>query len=228
MTVRNDGFDYMGEADKTCSVEFNPQHVNRDEFLRDLRSFIELSRVMNAYKKLLFRGKTPMDLGLSHPDPHFTLAGFFAPDEIDLLHGVIGVMTESGEAAEIVDRMLCGEQPDRVNAVEECGDLRWYINRVLRWAGSTDDECERANIAKLHGRGFAFGFNKDADSNRDLAAERSILEAGVQATDWSPQYRDLTLTLPLGPYGDEDDAGDQELADVFKRRPVGDCEGMDC
>jgi hypothetical protein len=205
-----EGFDYQAEADKTCSIEFNPQNVNREAFLANLRSFAEIASVLNLYKKLLFRGKTPGELGMVGPLEPASLLGFFASSDIDLVHGLLGIATEAGEAVEILADMIEGKRPDRVNAVEEVGDLRWYQNRVLRWAGVTDEEAERSNIAKLHGRGFAFGFNKHADSNRDLDNERAILTAGVGGA---------APTLPLGPHGDEEQR---------RKGPIGDCEGMDC
>lgn len=172
-----DGFDYQAEADKTCSIAWGEDKVIREDFLKNLRTFAETAAILNIYKKLLFRGKTPEELRMPTPDDDNALTGVIPPEAIDLVHGIVGIATESGEAAEILIAMIEGNAPDRVNAVEEMGDLRWYINRVLRWADVTDEECERANIAKLHGRGFAFGFNQDADSNRDLANERAILES---------------------------------------------------
>jgi hypothetical protein len=182
MGTYSDGFDYQSEADKTCSIAWGEDKVIREHFLKNLRTFAETAAILNIYKKLLFRGKTPDELGMPTPKEGASFEGVIAPDAIDLVHGIVGTATEAGELVEILISMIEGAEPDRVNAVEECGDLRWYINRVLRWAGVTDEECERANIAKLHGRGFAFGFNQEADSNRDLDAERAILEGKTRET----------------------------------------------
>ncbi len=195
MNDNNTRFDYQAEADKTCSIEWGPHNVNLGNFLKTLAAFAETASTLNLYKKLLFRGKTPEQLGMSQPTPKNSLEGFIDAEDIDLVHGLLGIATEAGECVEILrDTVLKVRKPDKLNAVEECGDLRWYINRVLRWADVTDEDCERANIAKLHGRGFQFGFNKDADSNRDLDNERSIL--GEHLTNVHP-------SLPLGPHGDE-------------------------
>jgi hypothetical protein len=200
-----EGFDYQAEADKTCSIEYHPEHVHTKVFVNHLNSIQQSADVLNVVKKLLFRGKTPDQLRVLWPGEG---EGFDAlgldPSYVDLIHGILGALTEAGELAEILLTLIATGKADRVNAVEECGDVRWYLNRVLRWANVTDEQCERANIAKLHGRGFAEGFSVQADSNRDLGNERSILAAGVDAPK-----------LPLPPGGE-------------RKGPIGDCEGMDC
>ena len=208
-------FDYQAEADKTCSIHWNPQHVDLADLRANVEKFVELAGVMNLYKKLLFRGKTPAELMLRTPGHGESLAshgGIIPFNEVDLVHGIIGSMTESGELAEVLLNMLDGKSPDRVNVVEEVGDNRWYLNRCLRWADVTDLQCERANIDKLHGRGHANGLDIFADANRDLEGERARLEAATDAAIAAD-----APTLPLRQH-------DNGLA----RRPIGGCEGMDC
>ena len=205
--VEAEGFDYQAEADATCSIHWNPQNVHFDDFRNVVKQMVELGGVLNLYKKLLFRGKTPDELNMRQPDESASLAGnggHIMGFDIDLVHGIVGLCTETGEAAEVLLDLLDGKVPDRVNVVEEAGDCRWYINRMLRWAGVTDEQCERANIDKLHGRGFAAGFDMFADSNRDLDAERARLEAATG--DDAPAAPDHAPTLPLGPHGDEEGA----------------------
>lgn len=177
------GFDYMAEADKTCSIIFGSQHVNRDGMVHVLRNFIGFSQELNLLKKLLFRGKTPADLGLPEPALHESLSVEWPhnTDEavVNVVHGIVGVCTEAGEAAEILLRMIesaSGQSFDAINVAEEAGDLRWYIARMLRGIGMTDEACERMNIDKLHGR-HGDKFDPFRDANRDLAAERAKLEA---------------------------------------------------
>jgi hypothetical protein len=201
--VEAERFDYQAEADKTCSIEWNPQHVHYRNFHLCVQQFVDLCGVMNVYKKLLFRGKTPADVGLPMPEQCDSLAGYggaFPATEIDLVHGIIGAVTEVGELAEILLDMLDGKPADRVNAIEETGDIRWYLNRVLRWADCSDLQCEMTNIDKLHGR-HGSSFDVFRDANRDLERERARLEASVDrsiADETAP-------TLPLGPHGDEDE-----------------------
>jgi hypothetical protein len=178
-----EGFDYQAEADRTNTIHWNPQHVSFDDFRRNVAAFVDLAGVLNLYKKLLFRGRTPDELRMPTPHEDQSIAahgGAIPSNEIDLVHGILGSMTENGELAEILLDMLDGKPADRINAIEEVGDNRWYLNRILRWADCDDLTCERMNIDKLHGRHGAT-FNTERDANRDLDAERARLEAGTDS-----------------------------------------------
>lgn len=173
-------FDYMAEADKTCSVVFNPQNVDAEGFSNLLSRIAGLCNVLNVDKKLLFRGKSCADVGLPQPALADSLAVEFDPnntsnDDLNLLHGIIGVITEAGEMAELLLRRFDTGKFDKVNATEECGDVAWYLARQLRGTGTDFETMQRMNMDKLHGRhGEAFDIFRDA--NRDLGAERAKLE----------------------------------------------------
>jgi hypothetical protein len=204
-----EGFDYQTEADRTNTIHWNPQHVNFDDFRRNVQAFVDIAGILNLYKKLLFRGKTPDELRMLQPREELSMAahgGAIPPAEIDLVHGILGSMTENGELGEILLDMLDGKPADRINAIEEVGDNRWYLNRILRWADCDDLTCERMNIDKLHGRHGAT-FNTERDANRDLDAERARLVDGAA----KPVERRF--------FGQPE---------AVVRRPIGDCEGMDC
>ena len=176
-------FDYMAEADKTCSIVYNPQYVDRDDFVNVLKSIAGFCEDLNLCKKLLFRGKTPADLSLTMPALHASLAVEFDPNnpgigEVDLLHGIVGAITEAGELAEVLIHRIESGSFDRVNVLEEGGDVSWYLVRILRGLGVDMDMMHRTNIDKLHGRhGEAFDVFRDA--NRDLASERKSLEVAA-------------------------------------------------
>jgi NTP pyrophosphatase (non-canonical NTP hydrolase) len=93
-----------------------------------------------------------------------------------LIHGMIGVCTEAGELQDMVKKFLIyNKRFDPVNVLEECGDLLWYISLTLDSCGFTMDECMRRNIEKLRKR-YPDKFSFDAANNRDLDAERAVLE----------------------------------------------------
>lgn len=99
---------------------------------------------------------------------------------IRLLHGILGMVTEIGEFADQVKRHLFYGTPiDWVNLNEELGDQMWYIallSDVCDKTMGTDltDTC-KANIEKLRKR-FPEKFKNFDAMNRDLAAERKVLE----------------------------------------------------
>lgn len=50
-----------------------------------------------------------------------------------LLHGVIGLVTESGELLDTIKKSLFYGKPlDKTNLIEELGDLLWYISLIIK------------------------------------------------------------------------------------------------
>lgn len=100
-------------------------------------------------------------------------------DTIRLLHASFGISSESGEVADAIKRFVFYGRPiDRINLIEEAGDLLWYINVLLDAANSTFDEAMERNIAKLKAR-FGDKFTEAKALNRDLIKERGALEGEV-------------------------------------------------
>lgn len=182
-------FEYMAECDKTCSTVFRPEQVEVMDLRHVLMGVAGFASDLNLIKKLLFRGKTREELNFpaaEKPTVNELIDGLSAinawsPADIDVLHGAIGIITEAGEIAEYLLRWSEGNPFDRVNVLEESGDVSWYVVRTLRGIGVTLDQSNRANIDKLRGRhGEAFDVFKDA--NRDLTAEHSKLEDNFKAS----------------------------------------------
>lgn len=94
-----------------------------------------------------------------------------------LAHAALGIYSESGEALELIRDQLEGKPFDTVNWGEEIGgDVSWY-QALGHDAAGTDEEVERAkNIAKLELRNKGKVFNAEGTLNRDLDAERKVLE----------------------------------------------------
>lgn len=97
-----------------------------------------------------------------------------------LLHAAIGLCTEAGEFIDPIKKNMFYEKIlDEVNLKEEIGDLLWYIAIACDALETTiEDEMER-NIRKLIKR-FPEKFTEEAAINRDLFAEREILEKDFQ------------------------------------------------
>lgn len=94
-----------------------------------------------------------------------------------LLHAAIGIYTEAAEALELVRDQLEGKPFDTVGWGEEIGgDVSWY-QALGHDAAGTDEDVEREkNIRKLEARNKGKTFNAEATVNRDVEAERAILE----------------------------------------------------
>lgn len=105
-----------------------------------------------------------------------------------IFHGIVGAFTESGELLQPLQHALEGKPFDKPNLVEEVGDANWYLNGVLADAlGVPVGQVLATNIKKLQdkqkGRYKGGTFNAEAaqQENRDLTAERSVLEAGSKS-----------------------------------------------
>lgn len=101
----------------------------------------------------------------------------FSPDlYMQILHGTMGIVTESGELLDSIKKHLFyGKQLDIVNISEEIGDILWYIALLCRVFNLTFEELMETNIEKLKIR-FPEKFTEERANNRDLEKERTLLE----------------------------------------------------
>lgn len=203
-------FDYMAEADKTCSTMFRASNVDKTQFVSTLTDMMAAAETLNLMKKLLFRGKSPRDLDMPWPayEASIDFKMNWPNGAIDLIHGLVGVLTEAGEMAELLIKWVETGELDPVNVVEECGDVSWYMVRQLRGISDmigkpvTIDDMHRVNIDKLHNR-HGDAYNMLRDHNRTLEVEHAKMS------------ETLDFDVPTAQYGE-------------RSGPIGDCEGMDC
>lgn len=121
---------------------------------------------------------------------------------IEVLHGIIGTITEACELADLV--LTCiygGDDFDEINLKEELGDLKWYEDRICRRMGWSHGDVRATNIAKLFHRhkvdpnatGTSFDQTQGDHANRDLAGERDAIagasEPGTPGEEVVPASR---------------------------------------
>jgi len=93
-----------------------------------------------------------------------------------ILHGACGCITESGELMDQIKKSIFYDLPlDRTNVLEEISDNLWYIAVILDELGISFEQAMENNIKKLRKR-YGDKWNKNGALNRDLKAEREILE----------------------------------------------------
>lgn len=96
----------------------------------------------------------------------------------DLVHGIIGVITETGELAEVLEHFLHSnaelqsfeDMLDGINLKEEVGDVMWYLAVICKAGGFTLEEAAEANIRKLRAA-YPDKFTEAAARNRDNTRE---------------------------------------------------------
>jgi len=179
-------FDYVDEAHVTLSNEFHGNLVSRRYFSHALNDAIDAINRLDKVKKSLFYGRDnnikPTEGTQGCGDLPGLIAGLPGIDgnptleeASNLIHGVIGVVTEGGELLELLRDTINGKPLDKTNLQEEVGDAKWYMAILARVGGFLWGSDERLNIAKLRKR-FVDKFAAYDANNRDLTAERAILE----------------------------------------------------
>jgi NTP pyrophosphatase (non-canonical NTP hydrolase) len=108
------------------------------------------------------------------------------PFEKRLEHGAIGACTEVGELQDQLKKWkFYGKDLDKINLLEEVGDLLWYLSIILSALNTTYEEAMIANILKLHER-YPDKFSKDRSLIRDLNVERKSLEDSLTDKGMTP------------------------------------------
>ncbi len=108
------------------------------------------------------------------------------PGILQLNNFTLGLTGEAGEVADILKKHLRdGNSLDRMHLIEECGDVLFYVARILDTIGSTLEEAMLKNQAKLEVR-YPNGFTEEAGMNRDTVAERNAMEGINEDSKTSP------------------------------------------
>ena len=93
-----------------------------------------------------------------------------------LIHASLGIATEAGEFVDCVKkRVFYGKDFDRINAIEELGDLLWYIAVASDELNTSFEEIMTVNIEKLKAR-YPEKFTEENAIERNLKVERKILD----------------------------------------------------
>lgn len=171
---------FIEDALKTCSPNWYGEKVAKSHFVHVLNDCIRSANQLDKIKKTLFYGRdNNLDpaLGAAHIKHLPAMFPNATSDAvIDIVHGIIGKFTEAGELLEALKKSLnSGELIDMVNLEEEIGDGFWYDAIILNRTAGTFEEVQARIIKKLKAR-FPDKFTDKNANERDLAAERAILE----------------------------------------------------
>ena len=107
-----------------------------------------------------------------------------------LTHAGLGLCTEAAELADAIKKhIFYGRELDKVNLVEEVGDILWYASIVLDACQSSFEDAMDKNIAKLRKRYPQGIFSASKAINRNVKAEREVLEE--ESINWHAEgYKD--------------------------------------
>jgi NTP pyrophosphatase (non-canonical NTP hydrolase) len=115
----------------------------------------------------------------------------------NVLHGALGISTEAGEILDAVKKSIFYGKPfDLVNLQEEIGDCFWYLAILAKEAGMSFEDIMAQNIAKLKAR-YPEMFTEEKALNRNLVAERSVLEGSTKEETIHRCFIDEVGRMPL-------------------------------
>ncbi len=112
---------------------------------------------------------------------------------IDILHAIIGCVTESAELMDAWKKNMFHDKPlDEENLKEEAGDLMWYVATLCNALGGTLEEIMAQNIAKLRKR-YPDKFTNEAAAARADKAEAQEIIGQVQhrVVDYNYEHSDI-------------------------------------
>jgi NTP pyrophosphatase (non-canonical NTP hydrolase) len=119
-------------------------------------------------KKALFYGKKSATLMEPEDEDDY----FDNPAEKDIVHGILGIVTEAGELLEL---LLNPDKMSRAKLIDECGDHQWYHALIYRAIDTHYAEVFRKNIDKLKAR-FPVKFTEVNAIVRNEARENAVFQ----------------------------------------------------
>lgn len=159
--------EYLVASARTAAGSTYPGRVCQGAFQAAVDDVVYEIEVLDRVKKGLFYNR---DVNLDWDDEPTTI---FADFDMDIVHGILGVATESGELLELL------RDPHRFEIeklVDEAGDACWYLAMLFRAAGVSFEEVMAKNIAKLMVR-FPEKFEERLANTRDDDKERAVFSA---------------------------------------------------
>jgi len=100
----------------------------------------------------------------------------YFPQNHRIEHAIDGCVTEAGELQDALKKAkYYGKELDLVNVKEEAGDILWYLAILFDELG-TDFETEMNRVINKLKTRFPDKFTEEAAFNRNLVAEREVLE----------------------------------------------------
>jgi NTP pyrophosphatase (non-canonical NTP hydrolase) len=159
---------YLAQSARTAAGTFFPSLVDARYVRAKVSSFALHAAALDQIKKCLFYNRDT--LVWTHGQRHLVEASYEAVP-MDVLHALLGVLTEAGELAELLELALqTGEPIDRQKLIDECGDIQWYQAMLYRHLDTTFEDVGVKNITKLSIR-FPEKFTLEKVNNKDHAAE---------------------------------------------------------
>lgn len=104
------------------------------------------------------------------------ISRFSDPKTARIAHSILGIADEAGELAKNLKKhIFYGSDLDKLNILEEFGDILWFMGPALDTIGSSYEEVQKMNIRKLRARYPEGKWNKEDSENRDPGLETEAM-----------------------------------------------------
>lgn len=176
--VINTPEEYLENVLRTFSTEnCDARKVDPVPLLRYLTGVIRSGDKLDAIKKEL--AYLPLEKAKDYTFNWTHKTGVKNKIDSNILHCLLGIITEAAEVATLLHKYIETGSFDAVNALEESGDLDFYQAALDCITEQSQQKRWIKNINKLRAR-FPSKFSSEKAYNRDLEAERKILEEGME------------------------------------------------
>lgn len=185
-------FDEFKQLALRTESKIESANVNMDAFLALIKLYVKVGTLLDYTKKgMFYNNYSKYDaeyaylvdkvndefarfLEFNQTGERTAHSGF----DLRLMHGLLGVMTESSELAEVLEKLLRGDDIDAVNVLEEMGDIDWYKAITFDTLQLSEQTSRKNVIDKLKAR-FPDAYSDELAANRDLESERKELEKDI-------------------------------------------------
>ena len=143
----------------------------------ELKELARHSLTLDHAKRVITYGEK-CRINLTH-DKFLSPCEAMSYEERLLMHGLLGKITEALELVPILLAVIGGDPVDHANLLEELADDEFYEVLAMKAAGIIGDPRRKTSVLKLGSRYKGGVFTSAEALNRDLDAEREILETEV-------------------------------------------------
>ena len=175
--------DFQHKALRTKSPQFNNLNSDCSKLLSSLQSFSDSADHLNTLRKALYAGKGELYQG-DAPQPKNKTIGDMSQENIDILHGLLGLIAETKEILEAFKPTLEAAmrhdktlpEVDFLNLSEEAGDVLWSTSLIAKTTSFDFNSIASGLINKLELR-HPQGFTSETSVKKDHDAEIKVISS---------------------------------------------------
>ncbi len=169
--------EYLIESARTDSPEWFGDEVGLYTVIKIIKNVLADINDLDVLKKKLFYNRIPY---FNINEDNIKISSVIDTNKLQsFLHGVFGMVTESGEMLELLLKTIeNGDEVDEVNLFEELGDSDWYKAKLCRTFNFGFEEIMDKNINKLKTR-YPEKFSIEKANNRNLNIELKVLKKDI-------------------------------------------------